>query len=81
MVDLAIETRPDIILLGGDYVHRGERYFDPCFAELSRLRAPFGVFGVLQGPVCRVFVSRGVGTVTPPLRMACPPEINLITLV
>jgi uncharacterized protein len=37
--------------------------------------------GLVQGPCCRVFVSRGVGTVSPPIRFLCRPEIVLITLV
>jgi predicted MPP superfamily phosphohydrolase len=36
--------------------------------------------GLVQGPVARVFVTRGVGTVTPPVRFFCRPEIALITL-
>jgi len=36
--------------------------------------------GLVQGPSCQVFVSRGVGTVTPPVRLFCPPEVILITL-
>lgn len=38
---------PDIILLGGDYVHRDSKYIEPCFRELKKLKAPFGVYGVL----------------------------------
>jgi uncharacterized protein len=38
---------PDIILLGGDYVHRSPKYIIPCFNELKNLRAPLGVYGVL----------------------------------
>ncbi len=38
---------PDIILLGGDYVHRDPKYIIPCFNELKELKAPLGVFGVL----------------------------------
>ena len=38
---------PDLILLGGDYVHRSSRYIAPVFEELSGLTAPLGVFGVL----------------------------------
>jgi predicted MPP superfamily phosphohydrolase len=37
--------------------------------------------GLVQGPCCRVFVTRGVGTVTPPVRFLCRPEVVLITLV
>ena len=37
--------------------------------------------GLVQGPRSQVFISRGVGTVTPPIRFFCRPEIVLITLV
>lgn len=46
VVDIVNDLRPDIILLGGDYVHRDARYIAPVFAELARLRAPLGVFAV-----------------------------------
>lgn len=36
--------------------------------------------GLVQGPTAQVFVSRGVGTVTPPARFLCRPEVALITL-
>ncbi|MGE5598290.1 MAG: metallophosphoesterase [Bacteroidota bacterium] len=39
--------QPDLILLGGDYIHRSARYIQRCFAELAHLRAPLGVYGVL----------------------------------
>jgi predicted MPP superfamily phosphohydrolase len=37
--------------------------------------------GLVQAPRSQVFISRGVGTVTPPIRFFCRPEIVLITLV
>ena len=37
--------------------------------------------GLVKGPCCPVFVTRGVGTVTPPVRFLCRPEVVLITLV
>ncbi len=37
--------------------------------------------GLVQGPCCQVFVTRGDGTVTPPVRFLCRPEIVLIRLV
>jgi predicted MPP superfamily phosphohydrolase len=37
--------------------------------------------GLVQGPCCKVFVTRGVGTVTPPVRFFCRPEIALLTLI
>jgi uncharacterized protein len=39
------------------------------------------LYGLVQGPVARVFVTRGVGTISPPVRFLCRPEIVLITLV
>lgn len=36
--------------------------------------------GLVRGPVAQVFVTRGVGTVTPPVRFLCRPEVGLITL-
>jgi len=38
---------PDLVLLGGDYVHRDPKYIVPCFQELGKLEAPLGIFGVL----------------------------------
>ncbi|GAB4506332.1 MAG: hypothetical protein Kow00123_04700 [Anaerolineales bacterium] len=46
VVGIVNGLQPDIILLGGDYVHRDARYIAPVFAELARLRAPLGVFAV-----------------------------------
>jgi predicted MPP superfamily phosphohydrolase len=37
--------------------------------------------GLVQGPCSQVFITRGVGTVTPPVRFLCRPEVVLITLV
>ncbi|RPI50176.1 MAG: metallophosphoesterase [Acidobacteria bacterium] len=40
--------RPDVIVLGGDYVTWGDRhYVVPCSEALAGLTAPFGVYGVL----------------------------------
>lgn len=38
------------------------------------------VRGLVHGPTCPVFITRGVGTVTPPVRFCCRPEVVLITL-
>ncbi|HHT46703.1 MAG TPA: metallophosphoesterase, partial [Firmicutes bacterium] len=46
LVDRVNGLRPDIILLGGDYVHRSPDYIEPCFQELKNLEAPLGVYGV-----------------------------------
>jgi predicted MPP superfamily phosphohydrolase len=38
------------------------------------------IHGLVQGPATQVFVTRGIGTITPPVRLFCRPEIALITL-
>jgi predicted MPP superfamily phosphohydrolase len=36
--------------------------------------------GLVQGPASQVFVSRGLGEAGVPVRLNCPPEIDLLTL-
>jgi predicted MPP superfamily phosphohydrolase len=47
LVDRVNGLDPDVILLGGDYVHRDPKYIQPSIAELAAFDAPFGVFAVL----------------------------------
>ena len=47
MVERLNETRPELILLGGDYPYYEARYVTPVMEALAGLRAPLGVFGVL----------------------------------
>jgi len=47
-VDLLMAERPDLILLGGDYVSwRDQRYVQPAADALARLSAPHGVIAIL----------------------------------
>lgn len=47
-VALIAAERPDLIVLGGDYVSYGDvQYADPCAEVLATLTAPLGVFAVL----------------------------------
>lgn len=47
-VSLANSEKPDLVVLGGDYITRGDRRFAEPVAELlAPLEAPEGVFGVL----------------------------------
>ena len=47
-LDVAMSARPDLIVLGGDYVTFGDRAFVGPVAELlSSLHAPHGVFAIL----------------------------------
>lgn len=46
-VETALALRPDAVLITGDFVDRdGALPLPPLFAELARLRAPLGVWGV-----------------------------------
>ncbi len=47
LVERVNKLKPDIILLGGDYVNSDKRYIEPCFSELKNLKAPQGVYGVM----------------------------------
>lgn len=45
---LMMAERPDLIVLGGDYVTWGDRsYVGPCSEALAGLAAPFGVYAVV----------------------------------
>lgn len=47
-VDLTLSLRPDLIVLGGDYVSFADRtYVEPVAELLAPLRAPQGVFAIL----------------------------------
>jgi predicted MPP superfamily phosphohydrolase len=46
-VKLALAQNADLIVLTGDFVHKGYRYVESVAATLGRLSAPCGVFAVL----------------------------------
>lgn len=47
LVQRVNNLNPDIIFLGGDYVHRSPKYIEPCFRQLKQLKATHGIYGVL----------------------------------
>ncbi|MFC1714784.1 metallophosphoesterase [Candidatus Poribacteria bacterium] len=47
VVDKANKMDADLIILGGDYVHRNRKYIAPCFEELKNLKAKDGIYAVL----------------------------------
>ncbi len=64
-IDWTNSSRPDLVLLGGDYVSASPRYFAPVCEAMGRLRAPMGRFATLgnhdvreSGPVCRSELAR-----------------------
>ena len=59
-VNLAQAQRPDIIVLTGDFVHRGYRYVEQVARVLGRLAAPDGVYAVLGNHDFSVRNSLGI---------------------
>ncbi|MDG3007658.1 metallophosphoesterase [Paludisphaera mucosa] len=47
VVDWSNALKPDLVLLGGDYVSKSSEYIGPVCREMARLRAPMGRFAVL----------------------------------
>lgn len=45
-VELTNGLRPDLILLGGDYIYRSASYIAPVMQVLGKLQAPLGVYAV-----------------------------------
>src|SRR5438128_12625607 len=46
-VHLAQAEAPDLVVLTGDFIHRGYKYVNAAAKQLGRLSAPHGVFAVL----------------------------------
>jgi predicted MPP superfamily phosphohydrolase len=79
-VEAIHDPRVGLVLSG--HTHGGQVVVPGLGAPIVPSR--FGqkyLYGLVQGPCCRVFVTRGVGTISPPVRFLCRPEIVLITLV
>ena len=73
------DPRVDLVLSG--HTHGGQVVLPLIGAPVTASR--YGqkyVRGLVQGPSARVYVSRGVGTIGPPVRLGCPPEVTLLTL-
>lgn len=47
VIDETNRLKPDLILLGGDYISEGTDFVQPVETMLARLEAPLGVYGVL----------------------------------
>jgi uncharacterized protein len=80
LAELLPDQRVGLILSG--HTHGGQIY-QPGFGA-TWLPSMYGqkyCAGLVHGPASQVFVSRGLGESGIPLRLNCPPEINLLTLV
>ena len=78
-VELIRDPRVDLVLSG--HTHGGQVVLPGVGAPVlpSRYGQKYRA-GLIQGPAARVFVTTGVGTIGPPVRFRCPPEVALITL-
>jgi predicted MPP superfamily phosphohydrolase len=47
VIDETLRLKPDLVLLGGDYITHGTMYLRPVGDLLSRLKSPLGVYSVL----------------------------------
>jgi predicted MPP superfamily phosphohydrolase len=74
------DKRVGLILSG--HTHGGQLFVPGLGAPIvpSRYGQKY-LHGLVDGPSCQVFITRGVGTITPPARLFCRPEIVLITLI
>ncbi len=79
-VEIIRDRRVGLVLSG--HTHGGQIVLPGYGAPVvpSRYGQKY-LYGVVQSPSCQVCVTRGVGTVTPPVRFLCRPEVVLITLV
>ena len=78
-VEYIRDPRVDLVLSG--HTHGGQVVLPFYGAPLTS--SDFGQkyrAGLVQGPKARVYVSRGIGTISLPVRFCCPPEIVLVTL-
>ena len=73
------DTRVGLMLSG--HTHGGQVvvpfYGAPCVPSSYGQKY---LHGLVRGPSCDVFIGRGVGTITPPVRLFCRPEVVLLTL-
>jgi uncharacterized protein len=74
------DHRVGLVLSG--HTHGGQVVFPVIGAP--RVPSLYGqkyLYGLVKTPATQIYVTRGVGTVGPPVRFCCPPEIALITTV
>ncbi|MEO2088030.1 MAG: hypothetical protein ABGY75_00830, partial [Gemmataceae bacterium] len=78
--ELHPDPRVGLVLSG--HTHGGQAYLPGVGA--AWLPSKFGDkyrAGLVRGPASAVYVSRGLGEAGVPLRLNCPPEINLLELI
>jgi uncharacterized protein len=76
---MSADVRVDLMVSG--HTHGGQVHLPALGAPI--LPSHYGrkyQQGLVRGPHCWVYVSRGVGTISPPVRFLCRPEISLLRL-
>jgi predicted MPP superfamily phosphohydrolase len=76
---LALKPRIDLMLCG--HTHGGQVRFPGVGSMIvpSRFGQKYAL-GLVKGPACDVYVSRGIGTTILPIRFGVPPEIAMMEL-
>ena len=77
--ELPPEVHVDLMVSG--HTHGGQVWLPGLGAPLlpSRYGQKYRA-GLVRGPRCEVYVTRGVGTISPPVRFLCRPELTVLTL-
>ncbi|HUU59163.1 MAG TPA: metallophosphoesterase [Phycisphaerae bacterium] len=70
--------RVDLVLSG--HAHGGQIKLPVISRFFRSIRHRKYLAGLVRGPRCEVYVSRGLGVVGLPIRFRCPPELPLVTL-
>lgn len=70
--------RVDLMLCG--HTHGGQIRLPLLGALALPIRHRQYAAGLVHGPQCNVYISRGIGMVGIPIRFNCRPELALITL-
>jgi predicted MPP superfamily phosphohydrolase len=73
------DHRVKLILSG--HTHGGQvsvPFYGPPFLP-ANYQAPY-VAGLYSTPTAQIYVSRGIGTIVPPLRFNAPPELTILEL-
>jgi len=76
----AMPARPRVDLMLCGHTHGGQIRLPFGPAPMAAVRHKRYTEGLVRGPRCNVYVSRGIGMVYLPVRFNCRPELPILTL-